>query len=147
MHQLDGPASCSSRRSALRRVTANNSAWFTGTPGNVQLMLRKGDLAPGVEQVSALGSLSQMNALGQVITEVTFLTGSGTTPVTNANDKALWVYVPGFGNQQVLREGDACTPIPGTNIGNASNSWGVGTGSTSFNDNASSSSTRTSRAP
>jgi hypothetical protein len=117
-------------------VSANNAAWFTGVAGNVQLMLRKGDLAPGLEQVSALGSVSQMNASGQVITDVTFLTGSGTTPVTNVNDKALWIYTPGFGIQQLLREGDACTPIPGANFGNASNSWQVGTGSTSFNDNA-----------
>jgi hypothetical protein len=116
-------------------VTANNSAWFTGLPGNVQLMLRKGDLAPGLEQVSALGSLSQMNGSGQVITDVTFLTGSGTTPVTNAIDRAVWIYTPGLGIQQLVREGDACTAIPGTNIGNSSNTWGVGTGSTSFNDN------------
>jgi hypothetical protein len=113
-------------------VTANNAAWFTGAPGNVQLMLRKGDLGPGGEQVSALGSVSQMNALGQVVTDVTYLAGSGTTPVTTANDKAIWLYTPGLGNAQIVREGDA-SPIPGTYFANVGSTWGVSTGSTTFN--------------
>ena len=59
-------------------VTANDMAWFTGSIGNVQLMLRKGDLAPGGEQVSAIGTAAQMNAAGQVLIEVTFAPGAGT---------------------------------------------------------------------
>jgi hypothetical protein len=94
-------------------VTANNAAWFTGSAGNVQLMLRKGDLAPGGEQVSAIGPAAQMNSSGQVLVEITYVVGSGTTPVTSADDKALWIYTPGLGATQVLREGGS-TPIPGT---------------------------------
>ena len=101
-------------------VTANNLAWFTGSVGNVQLMLRKGDLAPGGEQVSAIGSSAQMNASGQVLTEVTYRRrGPERNPVTTANDKALWVYTPGMGNTEILREGNA-SPIPGTFYGSPS---------------------------
>jgi hypothetical protein len=98
-------------------VPANDTAWFTGSAGSVQLMLRKGDLAPGGEQVSAIGSTTQMNASGQVLTEVTFLAGSGTPPATILNDKALWIYTPGLGHTQILREGGA-SPIPNTFYGN-----------------------------
>jgi hypothetical protein len=97
-------------------VPANDAAWFTGSVGNVQLMLRKGDLAPGGEQVSAIGSTTQMNASGQVLIEVTFLVGSGGVPVTPSNDKALWIYTPGAGFAEILREGNA-SPIPGNFYG------------------------------
>ena len=86
-------------------LTANNQAWFTGSAGNVQVMVRKGDVAPGLEVVSAIGPQAQMNASGQVLTDVTFLAGSGTTPVTTANDKALWLYTPGLPITEILREG------------------------------------------
>lgn len=113
-------------------VTANNAAWFVGPYNALQLMLRKGDLAPGGEAVSALGFLSQMNSSGQVVTDVTFLAGSGTNPVTVGNDKAVWIYTPGSGLAQLVREGDA-TPIAGTTYGNATNTWSLGNGSTTFN--------------
>lgn len=113
-------------------VTANNAAWFTGTVGNVQLMLRKGDLAPGGETISALGFISQLNASGQVATEVTLLAGSGPVPVTTTNDKALFIYTPGAGIAQVLREGDAA-PFPGVFYSNASATWNFNTGSCTFN--------------
>jgi hypothetical protein len=101
-------------------VPANDTAWFTGTIGNTQLMLRKGDLAPGGEQVSAIGSSAQMNASGQVLIEVTFLQGSGSTPVTAQNDKALWVYTPGLGVfSEILREGQP-SPIAGLNYASPS---------------------------
>ena len=93
-------------------VSASDAAWFAGSIGNVQLLLRKGDLAPGGEQVSSIGSSAQMNASGQILIEVTFLQGSGANPVTPQNDKALWIYTPGAGFAEILREGNA-SPIPG----------------------------------
>jgi hypothetical protein len=115
-------------------VTANNAAWFTGTLGNVQLMLRKGDVAGGGEIISALGFISQMNGTGQVVTDVSFLAGSGTNPVTTANDKALWLYTPGQGLTQLIREGDA-SPIAGTFYGNAASTWNANSGASTFNAN------------
>lgn len=116
-------------------VTANNAAWFSGTAGAVQMILRKGDLLANNEQISALGSLSQMNSVGQFVTDVTLLLGSGNVPVTNSDDRALLVYTPGIGIQELAREGGA-TPIPGTFYGSASNFTSIyGTGSSSFNIN------------
>ena len=113
-------------------TSADNSAWFTGSLGNVQLMLRKGHVASGGEQVSAIGFQPQMNANGQVITDVAFVLGSGQVPVTAANDKALWLYSPGSGLSQLVREGDA-SPIAGASYGNAGGTWSVATGTSSFN--------------
>jgi hypothetical protein len=95
-------------------VTANDAAWFTGSIGNVQLMLRKGDLAPGGEQVSAIGNSAFMNSAGQILIEVTFVLGTGTNPVTTLNDKALGVYTPGMGFAEILREGNPAPTPPGT---------------------------------
>ena len=61
-------------------VTANNAAWFTGSAGNVQLMLRKGDLGPGGEQVSSIGNATQLNASGQILVEITYLAGTARPP-------------------------------------------------------------------
>jgi hypothetical protein len=116
-------------------VTANNAALFVGPYNALQLMLRKGDVAPGGEIVSALGFINQMNANGQVAADVSFQAGSGTNPVTVANDKALWIYTPGSGLAQLVREGDAA-PIAGTFYGNATNSWSPAAGATCFNASA-----------
>ncbi len=117
-------------------TTANNSGWFTGLPGNLQLMQRKGDLVlGGTVGISALGFISQMNSLGQVLHDETLSTSLGTTPATAANDKTLWIYNQGVGNTLILREGD---PAPGTGGGTfslASNGWTVNTGSNTFNNN------------
>ena len=116
-------------------VTGNNDAWFTGTAGNVQLMLRKGDSYPwigGGATISALGFISQMNPLGEVVTEVTLGLGTGTPAVTAADDKVLLLYQPGVGLTQLIREGDAA-PIAGTTFNLASNSWNFNTGSSTFN--------------
>jgi hypothetical protein len=100
-------------------VAANNIAWFAGTVGNVQLMLRKGDLGAGGEQVSGIGFSVQMNGSGQALTDITYLVGSGTTPVTNLTDKAIWLYTPGFGNTELVRESSP-SPIAGTFYGSPS---------------------------
>lgn len=116
-------------------AVGNNEAWFTGTPGNVQLVLRKGDSYPwiaGGATISALGFISQMNPNGWITTEVTLAQGTGTPAVTAADDRALLLYQPGIGLTQIMREGDP-TPIPGTTYNVASNSWFFNTGSSTFN--------------
>lgn len=114
--------------------TTNNEAWLYGTPGNLTMLARKGDIAPGGEVLAGVspGFVSQMNEAGQVMFDVSFVAGTGTNPVTTANDRALWLYTPGLGNVQLIREGDA-SPIPGVSYGTPSNSWSINTGSTTFN--------------
>jgi hypothetical protein len=94
-------------------VTTNDTAWFTGTAGNVQLLVREGDLGPGNATISSVGNSAHMNAAGQILTSVTYLQGSGLPLVTSADDKSLWLYTPGTGNAQLVREGSA-SPIAGT---------------------------------
>ena len=115
-------------------VTGNNAAWFGGQIGNVQMLLRKSEILPSGEQINTtgLGFLSQMNSNGHVLLDVSYLVGSGTPAVTAANDKAVWICVPGGSRTQIVREGDP-TPIPGTFFGNAANSWAYGSGSSTFN--------------
>src|SRR6185436_15089214 len=36
-------------------TTANNAAWFTGVPGNLEMMMRKGAAIPSGEVVGTLG--------------------------------------------------------------------------------------------
>jgi hypothetical protein len=97
----------------------NNIAWFGGSVGNVQLILRKGDLGPNGEVTSSIGFSTQMNASGQALFEVTYTAGTGTPAVTTANDKAIWLYTPGSGNTEILREGNP-SPIAGTFYGSPS---------------------------
>ncbi len=94
-------------------MAANNIAWFGGSVGNVQLILRKGDLGPNGEVTSSIGFSTQINASGQALFEVTYTVGTGTPAVTTANDKAIWLYTPGLGTTEILREGSP-SPIPGT---------------------------------
>lgn len=114
--------------------STNNEAWFTGVPNNVLLMLRKGDSYPwiaGGATISGLGSISQINALGEVVTEVTLAYGTGSPAVTYANDRVLLLYQPGAGLTEILREGDA-GPFPGTTF-SPSSSWNFNTGASTFN--------------
>jgi hypothetical protein len=115
-------------------TTANNNGWFHGTPGNMNPVIRKGDVAPGGEVISNLltGNVTQMNSSGQFVTDVTYL--SGTAGVTNVNDRCVWLYTPGMGNQTLVREGDA-TPIAGTFFANPSNGWSLSTGPSTFGAN------------
>ncbi|MBK9385656.1 MAG: hypothetical protein IPN34_12670 [Planctomycetes bacterium] len=117
--------------------TTNNVGLFSGTPGNLTLVARKGDVAPGGEILAgvASGFVTQMNASGQIAFDVSFVVGSGTTPVDATNDRALWLYTPGLGVQQLVREGDA-TPIPGVTYNHATaTSWSVNAGSTALDGN------------
>ncbi len=128
-------------------TTANDTAIWRGSPGNVALVAREGDAAPGTTVV--FGSLAgstiapAFNSAGRTAFNG-ILTGLG---VTTANDRGIWTGTPG--NLSLLvREGDA---VPGTPLGStvaslgstvALNSSGqhlffanlIGTGITSAND-------------
>lgn len=107
-------------------VTTNNAAWLVGTPGALQIMLRKGDTftVPGGDAViGSLGFGVQMNELGMVLHDEKFSTTLGTAPATTATDGLLMLYVPGTGNLIVAREGDTA---PGT-VGAVYGSLTIGT--------------------
>lgn len=87
-------------------VTANNAAWYEGTPGALNMVVRKGDNMGGGATVSNMGFVSQMNRNNQVLWQPT-LGGTATT----ADDAAMFVYTPGSGNALLMREGQVA---PGT---------------------------------
>ncbi|MFG0316187.1 MAG: choice-of-anchor tandem repeat NxxGxxAF-containing protein [Planctomycetota bacterium JB042] len=114
--------------------STNNEAWITGTPGNLTLVVRKGDVAPGGEVLADVspGFVGQMNSSGQIAYDVSYVIGTGTTPTTNTSDRALWLYTPGAGNQEIVREGDPA-PIPGTTFNRVgSEFWSINTGAATF---------------
>ncbi len=114
-------------------VTANNAGWFTGLPGALELVQRKGDVVLGGTVISALGFVSQMNASGQVIHDEQLSTTLGTTPATAANDRSLWIWTPGVGNILVLREGDPAPGTAGATFNVTSNSWFISVSANCFN--------------
>jgi hypothetical protein len=94
--------------------TTNDFAIYTGTPGALTIVVRKGDtVLPGPVKASQFsgypgmfGGNNQMT--GDRILYNLAMTGAG---VTTANDESLWLYTPGSGNALLLREGG---PAPGT---------------------------------
>ena len=112
--------------------TTNNSAWISGTPGSLDWVQRKGDTVLGGAVISALGFVSQLNPAGQVLHDETLSQTLGTTPATPANDKALFLWTPGVGNQLLVREGDVAPNTGGATFNVASNAWSVNVGACSF---------------
>jgi hypothetical protein len=94
--------------------TTNDFAIYTGTPGALKIVVRKGDtMLPGPVKAAAFsgysGQFSGNNQMsGDRILYNLRLAGAG---VTTANDESLWLYTPGPGNALLLREGN---PAPGT---------------------------------
>jgi hypothetical protein len=113
--------------------TANNAMWVTGLPGALELVQRKGDTVFGGAVVSALGFVSQMNDLGWILHDFTLSTTLGSTPATAANDRALWMWIPGSSPLPIVREGDPAPGTAGGTFGVASNSWFVNVGPNCFN--------------
>lgn len=114
--------------------TINNDGWFTGIGGAGEQVIRKGDTVFGGAVIGALGFVSQMNSLGQILHDETLSTTLGTTPATTADDKVLYIWTPGIGNIPVVREGDP-VPFLAATFNIASNSWNINTGSHTFNNN------------
>jgi hypothetical protein len=95
--------------------TTNNLGFYTGTPGNLTLVARKGDVAPNGATLANIyaGFIGQMNASGQIYYDVTYTVGTGTPAVTAFDDRAIWLYTPGVGSVELVRENDPVTDIPG----------------------------------
>lgn len=94
--------------------TTNNQALFSGVAGAPQMVIRKGDFAPGGEVISSVmgNFVSQLNSQGQILFDVFYAVGSGAVPVTASDDRALYVYTPGFGVTEIARE-NGPSSIPG----------------------------------
>ncbi|MEY2807152.1 MAG: hypothetical protein RIR65_1569 [Planctomycetota bacterium] len=117
--------------------TTNNDGVVTGTLGLLpEWVVRKGDAGPAGTVISATGGfLQQMNDAGQIIHDVTLSTTLGASPATTANDKVLYIYTPGLGNTQILREGDPAPGTAGATFNNASNTWSFSVSASGFNGN------------
>ncbi len=118
--------------------TTNNFATFTGVPGSLSPVIRKGDLVQvaggGTARIGFVGFNAALNRSGWVLHDERFDATGGTTPATTANDSILMVYFPGGVNQIIMREGDpAPTLAAGINFGSPTISQGFGqTGGCAF---------------
>ncbi len=101
-------------------TTNNNVGLFSGMPGALALVQRKGDPASNGAVIGSF-SLGQMNDAGQVIINETLSTTVGNPPATAASDLTLWVYTPGSAPVLVAREGDPAPGVPGATLNSNSN--------------------------
>jgi len=94
--------------------TSNDLAIYTGTPGALTIVVRRGDtMLPGPIKANAFSGLGgQLAGNNQMADDKIVynlqLSGAG---VTAGNDESIWLYTPGSGNRLLLREGDSA---PGT---------------------------------
>ena len=111
--------------------TTNNFATFAGTPGALNVVMRKGDIVPvaggGSCQVGFIGFNNPVNRTGMVLHDERFNTTGGTTPALTTNDSVLMVYFPGGTNLVIMREGDqAAGLLAGINYGSPTIAQGFG---------------------
>ncbi|MBL8730511.1 MAG: hypothetical protein JNM25_18985, partial [Planctomycetes bacterium] len=121
-------------------IGTNDYAVVTGTPGSLQIVVRKGDTLPGGEVVvpvsgsTVLSFIYQINAAGQVLHEMKFAAGPGGVGINN--DRALAVWTPGMGDTIIAREGQQAPGLPTGVLFQdtvSSPGWSPGLSSNSFN--------------
>ncbi|MBL8857861.1 MAG: hypothetical protein JNL28_05085 [Planctomycetes bacterium] len=104
-------------------TTDNDSGIWIGTPGNLTLIAREGDPAPGTVG-AAYGSFSGLaNFYLNDRNQVTFqcdLIGGDAVPGTNGS--ALYAWDPNLGVKQLLRQGDMIETAP--SVFKTASSWG-----------------------
>ena len=93
----------------------NNQGFWVGTPGNVQVLVRKGDAVPDLPVGTVFSAFSgdtpMINGNGQVAFRSDI---RGTVPdVLSINDSGIWMGTPGA-LEMVVREND---PAPGLSAG------------------------------
>lgn len=108
-------------------VTTNDDVvTWTGTPGNLQIVSREGDVwldgsVLTVESGTTMSYTALINEPGMVLHTVKFLTTSGTA--TTANDRALSIWINGTENI-IAREGQQAPGLaPGVLFADATNGW------------------------
>jgi hypothetical protein len=101
-------------------LTANNAAYFFASIQGKELVIRKGDLVPVQGTITDGTRISpdtfqnNFNSNGDYVGTATLVVGTGTTPVTTANDKCIILKRNGQPVQVIAREGDPCFGIPGS---------------------------------
>jgi hypothetical protein len=114
--------------------TTNNTALYTGIPGALEMVLRKGAIVGTGQSISALNFINQMNDSGQLLYEASLSNTLGTSPAPTSSDRVLYRWTPGIGNELIVREGDAAPGTVGAVFGNAGNSWSVSVGANGFDN-------------
>jgi hypothetical protein len=87
-------------------TTANDSGVWTGTAGNLQLVLREGDVVPGTGGQTfgnTTGVNMHMNANGSLFISNTL----------SGNNPSLWMWDPVLGLQRLILNGDSIEVQPG----------------------------------
>jgi hypothetical protein len=90
-------------------TTANDTAIFTGTPGNFIIAAREGDAAPGTVGATMNGTLSGVGAQGTSFNNsgrIAFQSSTLGGDTTTANNAAWFTGVPG-NLELLMRKGDA----------------------------------------
>jgi hypothetical protein len=116
-------------------VATNNLAWFSGVPGALELVQRKGDTVLGGAVIGSLGLTGQINSSGQVLHDEVLSTTLGTMPASSANNATMWIYTPGSGNALVVREGDPAPGTAGATFNTPGDVWVPAVGGSTFNNN------------
>ncbi|MFO1008820.1 MAG: choice-of-anchor tandem repeat NxxGxxAF-containing protein [Planctomycetota bacterium] len=96
-------------------TSADDGAVVTGTLGNLNLVLREGDPAPGTAGAIISSFLSQfmiMNERGQILLRAD-LSGGDTTFTPNNNSGAVFLYDPNVGWRLMVRLYDSVEVSPG----------------------------------
>jgi hypothetical protein len=93
---------------------ADDTGYFLGSAGGVELLVREGDAAPGTDGVfsSLHGTLQFLNDNGRIA----FLSGIAGGSTSAADDSGLWAGLPGS-LELVAREGEPAPGLPGELIG------------------------------
>ncbi|HEU4420282.1 MAG TPA: choice-of-anchor tandem repeat NxxGxxAF-containing protein, partial [Planctomycetota bacterium] len=117
-------------------TTADDAVMAVGTPGNLVVVSREGDVLPGGEVVipvsgTTLSFTNQLNQGGQVLHELRFSVALPST-ATAANDRALAVWTAGT-DLIIAREGQQAPGLPaGVLFATPTQGWTPDTGSSSF---------------
>ncbi len=109
----------------------------TGTPGSLTKVVQEGDVFPDGSVVipvsgTTMSFVNQINELGQVLHELRFAIVPPST-ATTANDRALAIWTPGFGDTVIAREGQQAPGLAaGILFATPALGWTVDTGSAVF---------------
>ena len=115
--------------------TTNHEGWWLGSPGNLQLLVRRGDVMPDGHAVFSFAgtattsnNFARLNAAGQVLWECIYSSSVGSPAPTGTNNQALYRSTLGGNHVRIAREGD---PVPGLAGGevfgatSGASSWGA----------------------
>lgn len=117
----------------------NQTAIFSGLPGALELVVRKGNPVSGIagavaaDTSATLSSFAQMNDAGELFYEIALSTTQGTPAATVDTDRAYLVHTPGAGSQLLVRESDVAPGTAGAQFRALTGSaWSIGIGANAW---------------